>query len=299
MQVGGPQPAAGQRRSARSRVARGAAVLAFCLGLTACGGAGAGTSSGHTAGSSVATAPSVSTGSATTGAVMVASTGSRTRATAATSPTAGVASTSAAPSTANTTAVSATSTTIGSAPMTAGTTATGLRSILAVSANCVASLPVAASGGYLLAVEAEASGIRYTVQISTLPLAAPPGVADLVGRVASNIPGTPLSLGSPVFSVVDSLTKPVDVYTLQLRTGQTLRVQASATPAQEVVLLEPPGAAPFTGVPDWSSGTMLCNVVLSGGLCDQTFPIAADGVYTLLVEGDAPGVQYTLQATAK
>lgn len=36
------------------------------------------------------------------------------------------------------------------------------------------------------------------------------------------------ALGQPVFSLVDSLTKPIDAYALRLQTGQTLRVQVSA-----------------------------------------------------------------------
>jgi hypothetical protein len=39
--------------------------------------------------------------------------------------------------------------------------------------------------------------------------------------------------------------------------------------------------------------------VINLGRCDATTPIATGGAYTLIVETDAPGVQYTLQASAQ
>jgi len=89
------------------------------------------------------------------------------------------------------------------------------------------------------------------------------------------------------------------VYTLALRAGQPLHGQASAVPAREEVLLLPPGAAPFTGSPPSLTGTELCIAVINLGRCDATTPIATGGAYTLIVETDAPGVQYTLQASAQ
>lgn len=60
------------------------------------------------------------------------------------------------------------------------------------------------------------------------PLAATPAPAETappvdLGPIASEIPGTPLSLGSSVRSVVDQNTKPRDVYAVTLVAGQEVR----------------------------------------------------------------------------
>lgn len=46
---------------------------------------------------------------------------------------------------------------------------------------------------------------------------------NMVGRVASDIPGTPLQLGQAVTSVIDKNTRPVDVYSIELDAGQSVR----------------------------------------------------------------------------
>lgn len=127
---------------------------------------------------------------------------------------------------------------------------------------------------------------------------ADPDQRHLAGAAASDLPGTALAPGQSVLSVVDAVTKLVDAYNLALSAGQTLRVQLGATPAEAVVLLLPPGTAPFLDAPDAASGAVLCNGVIAPGPCDKTFPIAKSGASTLVVEAGAPGMLYTVQATA-
>jgi hypothetical protein len=86
---------------------------------------------------------------------------------------------------------------------------------------------------------------------------------------------------------------------LEPQAGQALQVQISATPADEVVLLLPPGAAPFTGTPKWTDVPLICNGQIPVRPCDKPFPIASSDVYNLVIEARAPGVQYTLGVTAQ
>jgi len=65
-----------------------------------------------------------------------------------------------------------------------------------------------------------------------------------------NLAGTPLALGQGVLSVADVVNKPVDAEALALSAGQSLPVQLGAASAEAVVLLLPPGTAPFPGAPD-------------------------------------------------
>jgi hypothetical protein len=46
---------------------------------------------------------------------------------------------------------------------------------------------------------------------------------NMVGKVASDLPGTPLQLCQGVTSVIDRNTRPVDVYSVQLQAGQSVR----------------------------------------------------------------------------
>jgi len=63
---------------------------------------------------------------------------------------------------------------------------------------------------------APASTVIVTVDPAATPL-------DLAGTVASDRPGTPLTLGHSVSSVLDPTTKPQDVYSLQLPAGERFR----------------------------------------------------------------------------
>jgi hypothetical protein len=53
----------------------------------------------------------------------------------------------------------------------------------------------------------------------------PSSPSNMVGKVASDIPGTPLQLCQVVTSVIDRDTRPVDVYSVQLEAGQSVRLR--------------------------------------------------------------------------
>jgi len=141
-------------------------------------------------------------------------------------------------------------------------------------------------------VQAFGPGVRYTLHAAVLPLAVAPDVVDLVGTVASDLPGTPLRLDTTVTSVLDVATKRRDVYAVQLSAGQTLQVTTDADRWAYSVRLLPPGATSVTA----AGSTLLCTTDQS---CHQTTAIAVGGTYTPAVEATGPGLQYTLRATAR
>lgn len=152
--------------------------------------------------------------------------------------------------------------------------------------NCLTTIPIPTTGRYLLLVDAYGHGVRYTLRVGVAPLAVPPGATDLTGHVASTSPGTPLTLGTTVASVVDERAKPSDVYALTLRAGQTLQIALDATGDQDIVTLVPPGGA---------DGQTLC---ASLETCHPAVPIAASGTYTVVIGAVGPEVRYTLRVTA-
>lgn len=73
---------------------------------------------------------------------------------------------------------------------------------------------------------AEAAGLQAPVSVPAAPTPASTATATQfvdLGPIASEIPGTPLALGSSVRSVVDQNTKPRDVYAITLALGQEVR----------------------------------------------------------------------------
>ena len=134
--------------------------------------------------------------------------------------------------------------------------------------------------------------MRYTLRTAALPLEVAQGVTDLTVKAASDLPGTRLAVGQAVTSVVDLGTRPRDVYALDLRAGQTLRVDVTVEASDYDVLLLPPGALTAARQQERFQGTVLCH---SGPTCDRAAPIAAAGVSALVVEAKGTGLQYTLR----
>jgi len=93
-----------------------------------------------------------------------------------------------------------------------------------------------------------------------------------------NLAGTPLALGQGVVSVADAVNKPVDAEALALSAGQSAPAQVGAASAEAVVLLLPPGPAPFPGAPDAAHRQVR-----------HVYP---------LVEAGTPGMLYTVRAAA-
>jgi len=159
--------------------------------------------------------------------------------------------------------------------------------------TCTKTIPIAATGTYLLVVQAFGPGVRYTLHTAALPLAVGQDTVNLAGKVANDVPGTSLAPGTTVTSVIDVAAKRRDVYAVSLAAGQTLQVDTDANRWDYSVLLLPPGT---TSVQQVSAvqGTLLCSTASS---CHKTAPIATSGTYLLMVEASGPGVQYILWVT--
>jgi len=159
--------------------------------------------------------------------------------------------------------------------------------------TCTKTIPIAATGTYLLVVQAFGPGVRYTLHTAALPLVVGQDTANLAGTVANDVPGTSLAPGTTITSVIDVAAKRRDVYAVSLAAGQTLQVDTDANRWDYRVLLLPPGT---TSVQQVSAvqGTLLCS---TASACHKTAPIATSGAYLLVVEASGPGVQYTLRVT--
>jgi cell pole-organizing protein PopZ len=105
---------------------------------------------------------------------------------------------------------------------------------------------------------------------------------------ANDIPGTPLAFDTSVTSLLDSRSKPRDVYAIELKRGQILRVVTEST--QDVYA--------DIGRPNLESirdRTVLTPVCPSDTECNRTFPVVEDGTYYLKVQtGYDTGVRYML-----
>jgi len=159
--------------------------------------------------------------------------------------------------------------------------------------TCTKTIPIAATGTYLLVVQAFGPGVRYTLHTAALPLMVGQDTVNLAGKVANDVLGTSLAPGTTVTSVIDVAAKRRDVYAVTLAAGQTLQVDTDANRWDYSVLLLPPGTTsvqPVSAV----QGTLLCSTASS---CHKTAPIATSGTYLLVVEASGPGVQYTLRVT--
>ena len=61
-------------------------------------------------------------------------------------------------------------------------------------------------------------------------------VLKLAGRAASDLPGTPIDLGTTLTSVVDQSTKPIDVYSVHLGAGDKLGLDYQVPKSEDSVL---------------------------------------------------------------
>jgi DNA-binding CsgD family transcriptional regulator len=149
--------------------------------------------------------------------------------------------------------------------------------------------PVAASASLTASTSHPLAGLPGPQPVTATPQPVPAPV-DLAGKVASDFPGTPLTSGSAVSSIIDAQTKPRDVYALQLTVGQRLQVDVVASAPAYRVTLEEPGMLP--GNPE---GIHLCSY---GNSCTATVPIAATATYRLVLDAADPGIRYTLRPQA-
>ncbi len=159
--------------------------------------------------------------------------------------------------------------------------------------TCAKTIPIAATGTYLLVVQAIGPGVRYALHTAALPLVVGQDTVNVAGTVANDVPGTSLAPGTTITSVIDVAAKRRDVYGVSLVAGQTLQVDTDANRWDYRVLLFPPGTTSVAQQVNIFQGTLLC----STASCHKTAPIATGGAYLLVVEASGPGVQYTLHVT--
>ncbi|MFA5375611.1 MAG: PPC domain-containing protein, partial [Dehalococcoidia bacterium] len=97
----------------------------------------------------------------------------------------------------------------------------------------------AVSGTYYFEVTATGSGQSYTIAATST------GVVYGDGSVATEIPGTALALGSSCTSVLDSKTKPRDVYAVSLVAGQEVQFSVTGHSSYLYFILANPGSTSF------------------------------------------------------
>ncbi len=110
---------------------------------------------------------------------------------------------------------------------------------------------------------------------------------NLTGKLATEIPGTPIELGTTFTSVIDKDTRKHEVVAVSLKAGETLRVHFTSTHSPTSVRLFKPDAV---SVNDRGSKTLCDNTIN----CTKTFIAAVDGIYYLKISTVSSGVQYTL-----
>ena len=115
--------------------------------------------------------------------------------------------------------------------------------------------------------------------------------------IASNLPGSPLPLNVAVTSVFDMLTKPQDVYSLNLMAGQNYNVHVESENAFDVAYINPVSARdpfPFEFKFHPSIGLCYSFTILK---CDSDFRVAVDGTYYLRIRALARGQSYAYTMT--
>jgi hypothetical protein len=115
-------------------------------------------------------------------------------------------------------------------------------------------------------------------------------VVDMTGKVASEIPGTPLAICANVMSVVDYATKERDLYAIHLLAGRDTHfiVTEQRGKTLAVELYNPGSRSISTG--EYSAAFEYC--------CyekwEKVFTPAVDGIYYLAVKAIYSGQRYTL-----
>ena len=142
------------------------------------------------------------------------------------------------------------------------------------------------------------TGAASTATPTPTPTPARLTVTDL-GPIASGLPGTPLSVGSSVRSVVDQTTKPRDVYALTLVAGQEVRFTLNELTSPISAWLETsvvnPGARDLADPRSFSLALTRTTFARD----EWRFTPAVAGTYYLVVRAQTSGQSYafTLAAT--
>jgi hypothetical protein len=80
----------------------------------------------------------------------------------------------------------------------------------------------------------------------TLTVTESSGQTDLPPS-AADIPGVPLTFGTPVTSILDTNTKPNDVYSVDLLAGQTITIKLDAPNGLDFTRMLNPGSVTIDG----------------------------------------------------
>lgn len=142
----------------------------------------------------------------------------------------------------------------------------------------------AVSGTHYLSIRASNSGQKYGLTIK------PTGKGVIGGQSASDIPGTPITVGTSTSSVVDNQTKPRDVYAIELEAGHDVRFKISHSTCcyLRVTLLNPGSTSVEGGKVSVAFGDQADHT------WDRTFSPAVSGTYYIVVEASVPSQPYTL-----
>ena len=145
--------------------------------------------------------------------------------------------------------------------------------------DCTNTFPVATTGTYYIMISARDSGVKYTLSANIQETLQQP-------ELANDIPGIPFALGNTITSILDRDTRPQDVFSLSLNTGQTLIITLKSSKITDAQLYKP-GTVTVTN----ASNDYLCYQRRD---CTTTFDIAATGTYYLRISVYDSGVKYTL-----
>ena len=132
----------------------------------------------------------------------------------------------------------------------------------------------AASGTYYLSVTSTTGQQSYSVSVS------PTGTTFGDGSIANDIPGTPLAMGVSLSSVLDTVTKTRDAYSVQLTAGQEVRFAVEGHGSRLSFILAHPGSTSFASSSDYTPAFSTSD---SSSPWARTFIPAASGTYYLSV----------------
>jgi hypothetical protein len=116
-----------------------------------------------------------------------------------------------------------------------------------------------------------------------------PGPINMVGQVASDIPGTPLQLGQTVTSVIDRDTRPVDVYSVQLQAGQSVRFRIQCNQHCNLSLWNPNTVDVRSNAVGADVFTVTSNSNREGF---RAYTAAVDGAYPVSIRAYRSGDRY-------
>ncbi len=113
---------------------------------------------------------------------------------------------------------------------------------------------------------------------------------NMVGQVASDIPGTPLQLCQAVTSVIDRNTRPIDVYSVQLQAGQSVKFRIQCNQHCSLSFWNP-------NTPDVRSTAVGADVFTvrsnSNREGSRIYTAAVDGTYPVSIRTNRSGDRYT------